>query len=193
MVNRHYQTSHSEPLDALEFEFTDLGDARHALDELPAGVADPGRYTPGYWEKRRRPTLPSDRALTGETVEWAIALPPGLRPRELGSKFPRLANALAAAWGDSTRTVAALESLLVDHRGGRRGLPYEVQAELQRLLDYLKHGTLPQPVAPAASEPAPKAVDPAPIPPLPPGITYDMLLRAARLLQSAGYRVIAPH
>lgn len=185
MVNRHYQTSKVAPLDALEFEITELGDARNALDELPAGVNDPGRYTPGYWEKRRRPSLPTDRALTGSTVEWAIDLPAELRPRELSVHFPRLANALAAAWGDRARTVSTIQGLLVDRRGGRRGLPYEVQAELQRLLDHLLRDTAPA----AISTPVPAPATP---PTPPPGVTQDMLLRAARLLQSAGYRVIAP-
>lgn len=178
MVNREFPNTHPAPLDALEFEITDISDARHALDELPPGVGELEKFAPGYWEKRRRPTMPTDRALTGAAVEWAIALPPDLRPRELSAQFPRLANALAAAWSDRGRALATLDGLLVDRRGGRRGLPPEVMGELQRLNDYLRRA----PAMPAAAAAAPAAA----------AVTPDMLERAKRLLESAGYRVIAP-
>lgn len=186
MVNREFPNTHTAPLDALEFEVTDLSDARHALDELPPGVGDLEKFAPGYWEKRRRATLPTDRALAGATVEWAIQLPPDLRPRALSAQFPRLANAVAAAWSDRGRALATLEGLLVDRRGGRRGLPQDVMAELQRLNDYLRQAPAagarmpPQPVAQAA--PASVSVSVSP----------DILERAKRLLESAGYRVIPP-
>jgi hypothetical protein len=35
------------PVDALEFEITDLGDARMALEELPAGVGLAATFEPG--------------------------------------------------------------------------------------------------------------------------------------------------
>lgn len=179
MVKRDFPNTHSAPLDALEFELTDLSAARHALDEVPAGIGRAETFAPGYWERRRRPTQPTDRALAGLTVEWTLGLPPELRPAELGRQFPRLANALAAAWPDRGRALALLDSLLIDRRGGRRGLPREVQVELTRLQELLARS--PTPVPSSGPSAAPQST-----------VTPDMLERARRLLESAGYRVIAP-
>jgi len=186
MINRESPNARSAPLDALEFEVTDLGDARHALDDLPAGIGRAETLKPGYWEGRRRASRPTDRALAGATVEWAIALPAEVRPRELGTQFPRLANAIAAAWPNQELAIATLDKLLIDERGGRRGLPQSVQAELMRLQDFLVRGTASFEPAVATTTSRAAAPRPQPI------ITPDMLERAKRLLEEAGYRVIAP-
>jgi len=44
-----------------------------------------------------------------------------------------VANVLAQAWYDGAQGDALLRRLLVDDRGGRRGFPAEVEAELRRL------------------------------------------------------------
>lgn len=133
--------SHSHPPTdpgMIDFELTDLDEARLALEELPEGVGKVPALTAGYWEQRRRRLLPSDRALQGSTIEWLLALPESLQPRLLCDRYPRAANALAAAWAGQDRA-AALDDLLVDRRGNRRGFPPEIQSELQALRYAVDH------------------------------------------------------
>lgn len=163
--------------DALEFEVTDFGEARQALEELPPGIAELAHAKPANWSERRRPQRPSDRALTGAAVDWVMSLPPGLRPQKLSMQYPRVANQLADLWPDTRAVRMALEELLIDRRGGRRGLPEPVQAEVQMLIDHVNqrgHGGHTQP------------------PVLGPSASPEELLRARRLLEAAGYRVIPP-
>jgi hypothetical protein len=120
------------PPGAIEFELTDLENARLALEELPEGVDKFSMLAPNYWEQRRRRPLPTDRALKGSTIEWLLKLPVALRPRELSDRYPRAANAVAAVWHGNERA-AVLDDLLSDRRGSRRGFPPEVRSELQAL------------------------------------------------------------
>ena len=122
--------------DSIDFELTDFDEARHALDELPAGVREVHRLAPGYWEQRRRGPVPTDRALAGTTLDWLLRLPPRVQPRHLAERYPRVVNAIASTWGDRQRSVAVLDDLIVDHRGGRRGFSPDVDAELHALRDY---------------------------------------------------------
>lgn len=117
---------------SIEFELTDLENARLALDELPEGVDKVPTLAANYWEQRRRKPLPTDRALQGATIDWMLKLPVALRPRELCDRFPRAANAVAAAWNGNERA-AVLDDLLTDHRGRRHGFPPEVRSELEAL------------------------------------------------------------
>jgi hypothetical protein len=118
--------------DAIEFELTDLDDARRAHDALPEGVDKLPELAPDYWEQRRRKPLPTDRALQGTTIDWLLELHVALRPRELCDRYPRAANALAAAWRGG-EFAAVLDDFLSDRRGRRRGFPPEVRVELERL------------------------------------------------------------
>ena len=128
-----HQPNGIPPPGSIEFELTDLSDARHALDDLPPGVREREQLEPGFWEQRRRKPAPTDRALTGAAIDWLIKLPADVRPRALSEQFPRVANVLAQAWYDGAQGDALLRRLLVDDRGGRRGFPAEVEAELRRL------------------------------------------------------------
>lgn len=121
------------PSGSIEFELTDFDDARRALDELPAGVAEMQRMRQGDWDGQRRKPLPSDRALTGEAMDWVMSLPPGLRPHASCEQFPRVINAVAASWGDLAYSLQVIDHMINDYRGGRRGFPATVQAELQAL------------------------------------------------------------
>ncbi len=123
-------------LDALDFEITDFDEARRALDELPAGLQAVQKSTPGYWENRRRGMLPSDRALTGAAMDWIVALPPPIRPHTTCEQFPRVANAIAESWEDVPLCTRMLDHMLHDYRGGRRGFPATVQAELSTLMQH---------------------------------------------------------
>lgn len=157
--------------DSLEFELTDIGEARQVLDELPAGVLERERLDPNYWPSRRRPPQPSDRALTGEAVNWLMALPPPHRPQRLALQYPRLANAICTVWDRPSATVELLDSLLTDRRGNRRGLPSVVQEELH----LLRNDAL------ARMQQARKSA-----------AHSEEVLRAKLLLESAGWRVFPP-
>jgi hypothetical protein len=124
------------PPGSIEFELTDVGDARHVLDDLPAGVREREQLEPGYWEQRRRKPEPTDRALTGSAIDWLIQLPADVRPQAMSEQFPRVVNLIARAWHDDAQGEALLRRLLVDDRGTRRGFPAAVEAELYRLAQY---------------------------------------------------------
>jgi Asp-tRNA(Asn)/Glu-tRNA(Gln) amidotransferase A subunit family amidase len=129
-------TQGKNDFDALEFELTDLDSARHALDSLPAGVEEVKRLRPGYWEERRRSPLPTDRAMAGAALEWLSRLPAEVRPRSLPEQYPRVVNRLADNWTSAQQCQATFDELMLDHRGGRRGFPHEIELELQRLRNY---------------------------------------------------------
>lgn len=132
-MNRDPASPPSAQPDAFEFEITDFTTARAELDRPPAGVGRVAELQPGYWEQRRRKAQASDRALTGATIDWVLALPPSLRPRRLCEHYPRVANAIADAWRDPIERKRVLDDLLSDRRGGRRGFPLEVVQEVEAL------------------------------------------------------------
>ena len=122
------------PEDVLEFEITDIEDARRVLDEESVtqfDVATTG--SPDQWKKLRRATLPTDRALSGRGIDWLMALPPSLRPDQLSRRFPRIINGLAEVWDDPDACHALFARLLEDGRRGREGFPAEVHDELLAL------------------------------------------------------------
>jgi hypothetical protein len=121
------------PPGSLDFELTDLGDARRILDLPPDGVIEAQQMAPDYWTRRRRSPVPTDRALTGEAMDWVVRLPTEQRPIVLCERFPRVANAIAQSWSKSDQCKSLLASLLTDQRGKRMGFPAEVQVEIDRL------------------------------------------------------------
>jgi len=123
--------------DSLEFEFTDLREARNVLDRPPAGVVESRQLEPGYWPSRRRSPTLTDRALSGDTMDWAMRLPPDLRPFKLCERFPRIANSIAKQWANRAHCERLFATLSDDRRGNRRGFGAEVQRELDRLRAHL--------------------------------------------------------
>ena len=81
----------------------------------------------------RRPERRQDRELMEHAVLWANGLPSELRPNLLLESYPRVANRLALCWPDKRLTHHLFEDLLVDNRGGRKGFPSPVSAELLQL------------------------------------------------------------
>ncbi len=67
------------------------------------------------------------------TLRWAESLPDSAKASTLIQAYPRIANKIASAWRDERACLAALDDLLVDRRGGRRGFGQLVQAELLAL------------------------------------------------------------
>ena len=120
--------------EGFEFELTDLEEARRILDaESVSQFEVAGLMSAEHWVKRRRGTLPTDRALTGVTIDWLLSLPPTLRPQHLAQEFPRISNALSEVWHQPEQLRAALDKLLCDRRIGRRGFPASVRDELLAL------------------------------------------------------------
>jgi len=125
------------PSGLIEFEFTDLDDARKEAAK-PAAIVALEKLLPGYWEEQRRPLAPSDRALTGKAIDWLMALPVKARPKALSEQFPRIANHLAEHWSDLPNTQLALMRLLADERGGRKGFSLQIEQEIGHLAAHLQ-------------------------------------------------------
>jgi hypothetical protein len=133
-MDRSPHEEHERPSGWIEFELTDVDDARLAHDRLPEGVERLPELTPHYWEQRRRKPGPVDRALAGFTIDWLLSLPVALRPSALCDLYPRAANAIARV-PDGAERFAVLNDLLSDNRGNRRGFPEVVRKELVALRD----------------------------------------------------------
>ena len=126
--------SDTRPQDlSLDFEVTDFETARQALDELPAGVTSVMRSQPNFWAGKRRPQTPTDRALSGQAMEWFAQLPQRLRPVHLSTNFPRIVNRIAAAWHSDVMSRAVFEELLRSPRAVRTGFPLAVRNEIVAL------------------------------------------------------------
>jgi len=87
-------------------------------------------------ELRNRRRLQPLNQLLPATAKWAASLPAGVQPLALLQRLPRIANAIARLWRDNVALTAYLDELLVDRRGGRRGLPPEIQNELMTLRQF---------------------------------------------------------
>ena len=117
---------------SIDFEPTDLSEARKVLDLPPDGLIG-AMSSPQTWIERRRKPEPTDRALAGTTIDWLVGLPRIVRPTTLCEQFPRIANALAQTWPDRPRSEDMLESLRTDRRSRRKGFAPGVKLEIERL------------------------------------------------------------
>ena len=122
--------------DSFDFRPVSIDSARAALDELPSGVGRVLDAVPGYWQKNRRAALASDRALTGRAMDWAVRLPPNIRPLVTTERYPRIINAIADSWADNKARTEMFDHLLNDRRVGRRGFPIDVEREISALCLY---------------------------------------------------------
>ncbi len=120
--------------EGFEFELTDIEEARRILDTESLSQFDVATVVPpDHWKKLRRENLPTDRAITGQAIDWLLDLPPTLRPQSLSLQFPRIVNALAEVWAEPERCQSAFARLLRDGRKGRKGFPDAVHHELVAL------------------------------------------------------------
>lgn len=123
--------------EGLEFEITDFGEAKRVLDDESISQFHVATVaSPAQWKRIRRAPLPTDRALSGQAIDWLMSLPAELRPQELSAQFPRIANDLAAVWHEPVECQATLDKLLGDERKGRTGFPPQVHDELVALRDW---------------------------------------------------------
>jgi hypothetical protein len=84
----------------------------------------------------RAPQPPVPETLSPIASAWVRTLPARLRPLQLCNAFPRVANRIAGAWGDTGITDGVFNELLLDRRGGRKGFPPAIAAEILRLHAY---------------------------------------------------------
>jgi hypothetical protein len=78
----------------------------------------------------RAPPTDGDRVMLSATHLWLRRVPPRIHPKHLCRYHPHLANRLAQCWGDRKRVGQLVDDLLVDRRGGRKGLSTRVKSEL---------------------------------------------------------------
>jgi hypothetical protein len=137
------------PSGLIEFEFTNVDDARKEAEKHPALVTLE-KLLPGYWDEQRRQLTASDRALTGKGIDWMLALPHEARPKALAEQYPRIANHLAEHWHDLWGTRMALMRLLADERGARKGFSLQIEQEIGRLAAHVQTLLEGAPTEPAA-------------------------------------------
>jgi hypothetical protein len=119
--------------DTFEFEKVSLTDARKALEDSVKPLVTVNKNAVNH-ESKRKPAAPE--SLRTATIQWIMKLPPQIQPRHLHVKYPRVANRIAALWGDTTGCESFLDDLLTDSRGGRKGFPLNVATEISTIRDY---------------------------------------------------------
>ena len=68
-----------------------------------------------------------------EKLQQYLTLSPELYPRELEERFPRIVEAIVAAWPFPEQAAAVFDDLLVDRRGTRQGFPPSIAREIFQL------------------------------------------------------------
>lgn len=95
------------------------------------------RGGPGMRDASRAPTLEP------RTIQWMAGLPQNLRPNELATRFPHIANQLAARWESAADCRSYFDEVLLDSRGNRKGLPEHVALELATLKNHFDSVVFP--------------------------------------------------
>lgn len=110
--------------------------AYHDFSELQSAVhlaaSGESRVTRDLAFHRKSP-VDDELALRPDAVRWMAELPGHVRPVELGRRFPRIINTLAAKWFDAIGCQRYLNSLQFDDRGGREGFSFEIVQEIDML------------------------------------------------------------
>jgi hypothetical protein len=112
--------------------------AEHVTKPLNEGETISPPPAPRDWTTARK-ARPAD-TLFPATLRWIDALPEEVRPHALSRAFPRIANMLARLWPNAAAFSDYMNDLLVDRRGGRKGFPLQILADLNRLRAH--YGTL---------------------------------------------------
>lgn len=86
----------------------------------------------------RSPENPRDKTLSKVAHAWREGLAPPLQALALCEQYPRVANTIALCWSDPVLARVLLAQLMTDHRGGRKGFPAPVHAELKALAASLR-------------------------------------------------------
>ena len=110
------------------------------------------------WDARRTSQPGDEEQLADPAQAWLDNLPEHAQPRRLAARHPRVVNRLADVWADSRAAADALDTLMIDQRGGRTGFSPAIRAELMRL-QYLQRKLASETARTAsrAGAPAPQA------------------------------------
>jgi hypothetical protein len=84
----------------------------------------------------RRTVAAKDSVLHERTFKWLATLPRGVRPMATARQYPRIANRIGDLWSNCEFTRLYLQSLLLDRRSGRKGLPPAIRQEIEALQQY---------------------------------------------------------
>jgi hypothetical protein len=111
----------------------DVHSIRQIKDTTASGRGSELAGDPGEAQyKHLRKASPANIALP-RTLSWAASLPLDAKPTALLRQYPRVANVIAATWGDAAAFRTYMQSLMTDTRGNRRGFPPDVLQELGAL------------------------------------------------------------
>lgn len=93
------------------------------------------------WQLNRLPADCQSEDLAAPTFKWLATIPKEIRPDALAHQFPRIANRLAEIWKRPLQCERYLDDLTIDRRGGRKGFPPDVAAEITALKAYFLRST----------------------------------------------------
>lgn len=74
---------------------------------------------------------------------WLTEIPPHILPRRTAEQFRHVVNEIVRLWKSPRQLDRYFDSLLIDHRGGRRGFPMTVALELANLRQYYQEEVYP--------------------------------------------------
>jgi hypothetical protein len=108
---------------------------------VPAAVTDPPRLslepsTISDWHPLRKAIDVEETLLRRRTFKWLATLPAHVRPMATARQYARIVNRIGDLWAHCEFTRLYFQSLLIDRRPGREGLPSAVRHELEVLQDY---------------------------------------------------------
>lgn len=111
-----------------DYEKVSIEEARRALDGND-------RVERGQEVASMRLPQATKETLLSETVTWMAQLPRTLRPFNLATQYPRIANEICRRWKLSARCEAYIKELLIVDRDGqkRQGFPPLVASEIAAL------------------------------------------------------------
>lgn len=123
--------------DAMRLPSNDLYASSRYVPTPPVERAVTPAPSPAQTEqhKRRRKAEPSNVPLP-RTFAWVEGLPSSVQPTALVRQYARIANVVAATWGDPKAFNSYMNSLINDDRGGRKGFPADTLRELLALRNY---------------------------------------------------------
>lgn len=89
-------------------------------------------------------TEPTETLLP-ETEQFLRSIPGLAYPQQVVTRFPRIANRVAALRLQPDELRVYFDQLEHDHRGGRKGFPFDVMVEIMALRESLLPDTPPTP------------------------------------------------
>lgn len=123
--------AHKNPSDFTPFQYEPVRRVDRPVDKSAA--EERARQRADAMRLLRSPGNPRDRVLSKLAEEWCERLSLHVQTCALCERYPRIANRIALCWSDPALTLVVLDQLLRDRRGGRKGFPAPVQAELVTL------------------------------------------------------------